>query len=564
MWDPIPFVFNTTQFLVNNHKFMARARYFFSYFNVHPRYRVLSSSLFLTCQDRTILENASITKFYLGPVPVYLVYGRQNIEAIFSRGLAHKIGHESIMVQKVFPVLYRMNKEEVGWFVNDKTGRKPVPRDPHEPKINRTPARRYWLEYTNVHTNFLARETHIQPLGRVFERLFSKTLEEQYHEGQGEWSVKDLCRRTITGCAARTLLGPQVFELERTTGEDLIDAFWNLDKHVFQLVLGFPRWFSPGAHKAQSHFLAKIARYVDSAWAKFDWDAPGASELPWEPCFGARVCREICVWLREAGFRDEVSAGALGTLLFAQNTNSVPTMMWMLIEIAQDKDLQQAIREEVLTARSDESTDGLFDLQKLARLPLLQSVFSETLRLHMDFNLIRHVHEDGISMDLNIRSSTGATTGTARVAIPRDAMLQAPMAIAHYEEAAWAVPGHPASEFWAERHIKYADSDAADGSKANKKRVYALSGRPSSFFPFGGGETICPGRHLAKHQIFIVCALIVSQYELECAGWVTNGGRTSSRPGQNDRKFAGAGALPPDRDMKIRWRKIQQGSTTPR
>lgn len=161
-------------------------------------------------------------------------------------------------------------------------------------------------------------------------------------------------------------------------------------------------------------------------------------------------------------------------------------MMWMLIEIAQDKDLQQAIREEVSTARSDKDTDEVFDIHKLATLPLLQSVFAEVLRLHMDFNLIRHVQEDGISMDLNQRASTGATIKNSRVAIPRDAMLQAPMSTAHYEEAAWGVPGHPASTFWAGRHVKYVDDDdSTDGVNAKKRRVYALAGRPSSFFPFG-------------------------------------------------------------------------------
>lgn len=248
---------------------------------------------------------------------MYLVYGRQNIEAIFSRGLAHKIGHESILTQKVFPILYRMNKEEVGWFTNDKTGFKAVPRESHEPRSNKAPARRYWLEYHNVHNNFLARENHLLPLGRVFERYISQKFQQQYHEKQGEWSVRDLCRRIITGCAARTLLGPQVFELGKTSEADFIDAFWRLDDHVFQLILGFPRWFNPGAYKAQSNFLAKIAKYIDAAWDNFDWNAPGASDLAWEPCFGARICREICGWLRDAGFRDEVSAGALGTLLFA-------------------------------------------------------------------------------------------------------------------------------------------------------------------------------------------------------------------------------------------------------
>lgn len=160
-------------------------------------------------------------------------------------------------------------------------------------------------------------------------------------------------------------------------------------------------------------------------------------------------------------------------------------MMWMLIELAKDKDLQQSIREEVSTARGDKDTDEAFDLQKLARLPVLQSLFSEVLRVHMDFNLIRHVREDGVSMDLDLRSPTGATTRSSRVAVPRNSMLQVLMSTTHYEEAAWGVPGHPASEFYPRRHVKYADDDSTDSVNTKKRPVYALAGRPSSFFPFG-------------------------------------------------------------------------------
>lgn len=160
-------------------------------------------------------------------------------------------------------------------------------------------------------------------------------------------------------------------------------------------------------------------------------------------------------------------------------------MMWMLIELAQDKELQQSIREEVSTARGDKDTDEAFDLQKLVRLPLLQSLFSEVLRVHMDFNLIRHVREDGVSMDLDLRSSTGATKRSSRVAVPRNSMLQVLMSTTHHEEAAWGVPGHPASEFYPRRHVKYANDDSTDSVNAKKRPVYALAGRPSSFFPFG-------------------------------------------------------------------------------
>lgn len=60
-----------------------------------------------------------------------------------------------------------------------------------------------------------------------------------------------------------------------------------------------------------------ITRYLDAAWAEFDWNSSSAREAPWEPCFGARVSREIATWVREAEFQHEVAAGALGTLLFA-------------------------------------------------------------------------------------------------------------------------------------------------------------------------------------------------------------------------------------------------------
>lgn len=173
--------------------------------------------------------------------------------------------------------------------------------------------------------------------------------------------------------------------------------------------------------------------------------------------------------------------------------------MWMLIEIARDKSLQQAIREEVATAHiADAKSDGVtLDSSKLVKLPLLQSVFTETLRLHMHFNVIRHVRQDGVVLDLHRTSApssktrkdkSGSGIGTI-VSIPRNSMLQVPMMTAHLDETVWGTPGYPASQFWAERHVKYSDhhvaTDDIAGGKKKKKRVFSMAARPSSFFPFG-------------------------------------------------------------------------------
>lgn len=143
----------------------------------------------------------------------------------------------------------------------------------------------------------------------------------------------------------------------------------------------------------------------------------------------------------------------------------------MILELAKDPALLEAVREEVATTYVTDPKTGerTFDIQRLATLPLLQSVFTETLRLRMNFNIIRQVKEP-FAVD-------GYT-------LKKGAMLQAPMMVAHYDEAVWGTAGRPASEFWSERHIKYVE-ETDDPGNVSHKRTFAMAGRPSSYFPFG-------------------------------------------------------------------------------
>lgn len=71
----------------------------------------------------------------------------------------------------------------------------------------------------------------------------------------------------------------------------------------------------------------------------------------------------------------------------------------------------------------------------------------------------------------------------------------------------------------------------------------------------GGGQQICPGRHFSKHEILTTIALLVSKFDIEPVGWTKLDGSPSDRPAQNDGRFSGSGAMPPDRDLKIRWKR---------
>lgn len=204
------------------------------------------------------------------------------------------------------------------------------------------------------------------------------------------------------------------------------------------------------------------------------------------------------------------------------------------MQIVKDPSLLQAVRDEVATVIQSGSDGGklTIDHQKLVALPLLQSIFTETLRLRVNFNIMRDVKQP--------------TTLDGR-SIPQGVMLQAPMQVAHYNEKVWnAVGDHPAGQFWAERHIKWTEKGT--------KRVYSMAGSPASYFPFGGGANICPGRRLAKVEIFTTIALIVSRFDIELVGWNNLDGSPSARAARSDLRFSGAGAMPPDKDMMIRWK----------
>ncbi len=72
----------------------------------------------------------------------------------------------------------------------------------------------------------------------------------------------------------------------------------------------------------------------------------------------------------------------------------------------------------------------------------------------------------------------------------------------------------------------------------------------------GGGLSMCPGRHFAKQEIILTLAMLVSRFDVEFVEWTTlNGKATSDRPAKDDGRYCGAAGMPPDRDMKIRWRR---------
>lgn len=108
----------------------------------------------------------------------------------------------------------------------------------------------------------------------------------------------------------------------------------------------------------------------------------------------------------------------------------------------------------------------------------------------------------------------------------------APSWLSHYDES-WSTLSHPADTFYADRFLKN-------------------STRGSMFFPYGGGNAICPGRYYAKAEILAAVALFIFTFEIESVGFVDHKGRPSRKPGMG-RETRGTMRL--DRDLQVRLRK---------
>ncbi|KAK3312027.1 cytochrome P450 [Apodospora peruviana] len=505
--ETIPFISNAYHFLMDMTRFMRRASKAFG--------------------------DSDLVKFRLGPKRAYILRGQRNIQALFRPN--PDIGSEGFMLLAM-KKLWDMSPSDSLKYEKDKSGRLKTP-NPGTESVRES--ERYWAGTHHLYSEFLTKAHHANNLAAKFYSLFNERLDR--HQPADEWAtvrILDFLKCHMAESATVSLDGAKILDLN----PDFMDLYWAFDKVAVLLAFGTPRWLIPKAYRLREKYYATLFRYWESAWKNFDWDGP-LVEADWEENFGSRFARELARWLRGRGFTDQTAAGMYAVILFGLNSNTVPTATWMLIYIIRDKSLLDAVRAEALQAIVVDPATGsrrTLDREKLVSLPLLQSIYTEVLRLHMSVALVRETVKP-IILEGHY--------------IPKGAFVQAMTGISHMEEAVWARDGHPASEFWAARHLSYKETKSQDG-KIKLEPEFTLAGRTGAFFPFGGGTGMCPGRHFAKQEVFLAVAAIITRFDVEFVEWTDMDGAKSDREPRSDERYAGSAAMPPDRDIKVRWKRL--------
>ncbi|WP_245713506.1 cytochrome P450 [Nocardia vaccinii] len=170
--------------------------------------------------------------------------------------------------------------------------------------------------------------------------------------------------------------------------------------------------------------------------------------------------------IEEADLRDQ-----LRTLLVAGHETTATSLVWALYRLHRHPETLARLRTELAGL----DRDG--DPAELARLPYLDAVCQETLRLHPPVPIVlRRLTEPftlrGVAMD------TGDTMG---IAVP----------LLHSDPGVWP----DAERFRPERFLQ---------------RRYG----PAEFAPYGGGHRRCLGSTLADYELRIVLATVLMRTEL--------------------------------------------------
>lgn len=161
------------------------------------------------------------------------------------------------------------------------------------------------------------------------------------------------------------------------------------------------------------------------------------------------------------------------------NTHVSKVCFWALAYIIQDPELLGLIRSETQPA----FTGGKLNTQYVTEsCLLLNSIWLETLRLAAVSSSVRYITDDTIIAGKTLKRGNKIMISARQL---------------HFNEAVF---GKDAFSF-------------VPGRFANKKGLQ----RSPGFRPFGGGVTLCPGRHLAKHTVLTFIALALHRFDISLA-----------------------------------------------
>lgn len=275
-------------------------------------------------------------------------------------------------------------------------------------------------------------------------------------------------RDAITTATTRSVYGPA----NPYDDPEIVDAFWEFESGLMSILIGILPSLTARKPVAARNKVAKaFEKYYKTGGIK---DASALAKKRYQAEVNNNVPLEDIA-------RYEVG-GSIAVLV-----NTAPAAFWALLLFHSHPGLLNDIRKEVdactKTTTKNSTTVKALDITSLKEsCPLLLSSYQEVLRYRSMGTSVREVMED---------------TYLDQWLLKKGAMLQMPSRVIHQDGSLW---GDDVDEYNPRRFLPE--------QKKNRPRDVC-------FRAFGGGKTLCPGRHFATNEILAVVATFVARFDMK-------------------------------------------------
>lgn len=468
--------------------------------------------------------------------------------------------------------MFNMPLEAHEFIAADYTGKHPksLPLPPGYPVTK--PEHRF--EYL-VHSSMrkLLTGPGLKPLIHSYERILPISLSHQLKlDTTSATSHPDLLyilQSAMVETTACCMFGPQL--LDTTPG--LLGDFIEHDRSSTLLAKGLPKWMVSAAHSSKERCIQGFKNYHSMLQRDpVKLETTGNFTVFDESVVPELVkCRQQA-WKKMEPMTSDAQASEDMALLWAYvfspinlenwlnrtsaNHNATNTVFWLLTRILSDKKVRARVERTLSEIESVYGPDpGPYIL---ANSPYLQSLFAETLRFY--------------SADMVLRGPSLTDTRVNNWIVPRGSYMGISTFGRHHDINAWNTgtteETHSLDDFWDERFLvsekqklsgpskhpaprnvvseEFPGIDSSTKNVSEKDVRFSTDGLAGTFIPFGGGDTMCPGRSFAKMEIIHTVVYFLKNYEIEFDG---------DQPEFAKSTF-GVGILAPKSKLAVRIRKI--------
>ncbi|KAL9028580.1 MAG: hypothetical protein Q9180_007144, partial [Flavoplaca navasiana] len=288
------------------------------------------------------------------------------------------------------------------------------------------------------------------------------------NDGSGKFSLRTLCQYTLLEAGIHSFFGKSVMEMEQNIIPNLL-AFTD---NAWMLFYVLPSFLASAVLNPQDRVLKTFQRFADLP-------EHVRQDQSWS-------IQQVLIAQERIGMDSRSKACVLVMFLWAlvvllpivrmANSNINNAAFWVLAHILFDKRLCKAVKEEVNSAWKSEQLDVKF---LCANSPMLDGTFHECLRLAA-----------GAMMGRKVLPTTQIGV---KILKPGGTVL---------------VPSHQLysnTNVWGSDHEHFCEARFAKNSSLT---------RHSSYRPFGGGVSLCPGRKLAREQVSTMVAILLRQLDV--------------------------------------------------